>query len=425
MRSGGGVFPAALLLGLLLQYALGFVAREAMEDFYGTDMYGGAEATVQHKKEIKRVWPQQHELGCECGDGVLGCIDEDALCSCVGPTLLCDGHFDCPGGEDEHSCPPEECTEFRCSNGKCISKEELCDTFDNCGDQTDERFCNIPPLVQNCTGPDQFNCTNGDYCIPVIWRCDGDFDCHDKSDEADCPSTSCSFSYHMCGDGHCIERSWLCDGEPDCPDSSDEKFCNTVVQSTCSADHVACATEGRCVMKHYVCDGEDDCGDWSDEHNCNVTTCYLDDFRCESGMCIDAQWVCDGAYDCEGGEDEATCPHPSTGMQPEDCPPDFMWCYPQCIAPEWKCDGKNDCTDGSDEADCPVICEEEEFKCRSSMCIPRDDLCDGHQDCLHGDDEAHCLTAECTDLACSYMCTDTGDTCLCQPGYTLGPDNVT
>jgi len=33
------------------------------------------------------------------------------------------------------------CSEFRCSNGKCIDRELHCDTVDHCFDSSDERRC--------------------------------------------------------------------------------------------------------------------------------------------------------------------------------------------------------------------------------------------------------------------------------------------
>lgn len=39
----------------------------------------------------------------------------------------------------------------------------------------------------NCTNK-EFSCSNG-YCVPQTWKCDGDNDCRDNSDEHNCTST--------------------------------------------------------------------------------------------------------------------------------------------------------------------------------------------------------------------------------------------
>lgn len=62
------------------------------------------------------------------------------------------------------------------------------------------------------------------------WKCDGDEDCSDKSDEAGCVNvtsrqSTCSAKMFHCADGHCIQGHWRCDGEDDCPDGSDEQGC--------------------------------------------------------------------------------------------------------------------------------------------------------------------------------------------------------
>ena len=70
-----------------------------------------------------------------------------------------------------------------------------------------------------------FSCTSG-RCVPGDWRCDGDDDCGDNSDEQGCPSKSCSEREFRCLDGNCITGSWRCDGVSDCGDSSDEAGCS-------------------------------------------------------------------------------------------------------------------------------------------------------------------------------------------------------
>ena len=39
--------------------------------------------------------------------------------------------------------------------------------------------------------PNQFRCHNK-RCIPYVWRCDGDSDCGDDSDEQNCQQGSCA-----------------------------------------------------------------------------------------------------------------------------------------------------------------------------------------------------------------------------------------
>ncbi|EAT36300.1 AAEL011600-PA [Aedes aegypti] len=56
----------------------------------------------------------------------------------------CDGHTDCPNGEDED---PKDCficndEEFSCdNNNKCIHKSQKCDDVRDCDDGTDELNC--------------------------------------------------------------------------------------------------------------------------------------------------------------------------------------------------------------------------------------------------------------------------------------------
>lgn len=62
--------------------------------------------------------------------------------------------------------------EFTCASGRCISKNFVCNSEDDCGDSSDEVEC-----APSSCGPSEFQCGNSS-CIPSSWVCDDDVDCH-------------------------------------------------------------------------------------------------------------------------------------------------------------------------------------------------------------------------------------------------------
>ncbi|KAK2824813.1 hypothetical protein Q7C36_018740 [Tachysurus vachellii] len=152
-------------------------------------------------------------------------------------TAPCKGRASVCGGTDSFLCATGICVhrnwlcsekEFRCGTGRCVNTSLLCDSYDDCGDLSDEHNC-------KCDHVKEHQCGDG-RCVPLEWVCDGDHDCLDKSDEL-----NCSQGLLECKSGQCIPSAFRCDGEEDCKDGSDEENCTKQqFHGSCPPDQPSC-----------------------------------------------------------------------------------------------------------------------------------------------------------------------------------------
>ncbi|XP_016088355.1 low-density lipoprotein receptor-related protein 1 [Sinocyclocheilus grahami] len=381
-----------------------------------------------------RMYDAQQQLGsnaCRANNG--GCSSlclatpTGRSCACAEDQLL--------DPADNTSCkanpsyiPPPQCQpgEFACKNNRCIQDRWKCDGDNDCLDKSDE----TAELCHQHTCPaDRFKCQNN-RCIPMRWLCDGDNDCGNDEDES---NTTCSGTHKKdCGDSsdefNCPSKT-----DNDCGDNSDEAGCS----HSCSSAQFKC-NSGRCIPDYWTCDGDNDCGDYSDETHANCTNqatrppggCHTDEFQCRvDGLCIPLRWRCDGDTDCMDLSDEKNC-EGVTHM----CDPAVKFgCRDsaRCISKAWVCDGDSDCEDNSDEDNCEaLVCKLSHHVCANdtSICLPAEKLCDGKDDCPDGSDEKLCDLCSLDNGGCSHNCTvapGEGILCSCPLGMELGTDNKT
>uniref|UniRef100_G1TMS9 CD320 molecule n=1 Tax=Oryctolagus cuniculus TaxID=9986 RepID=G1TMS9_RABIT len=120
--------------------------------------------------------------------------------------------------------------------------------------------------------PSSFQCRASGYCVPLTWRCDGDPDCSDGSDEEECRIEPCTQN------GQCPPPPGLpcsCDNISDCPGGGHQGLHNCSRQP-CPAGEIRCSLGDACIPHTWRCDGHRDCPDSSDELGCEINETLQD-----------------------------------------------------------------------------------------------------------------------------------------------------
>ncbi|GAB6024603.1 hypothetical protein CHUAL_009749 [Chamberlinius hualienensis] len=317
---------------------------------------------------------------------------------------------------------------FQCHSGECVEVTHACDGVKQCIDGSDESDCgseSYSDVVDDYSFADELKELGNDLAQSL-------FDYQPSVESRAHPivkamKPQCPYGWFQCANKNCILMRWKCDGENDCGDNSDEESDCYVIAPQCQSTEYRCHDNSKCIDMSWVCDGRKDCSDGSDESPGCTKQEVCEGFQCKiNGECLAKRWHCDGVADCPDESDEHNCSSTNNYCNEADLKfycSDRSFCLPRQLV----CNGVKNCKDGSDEGD---QCDEK--TCEKTSCshscfqTPRKAYCYCPAGYQLGVDGIHCEDVdECVNQTCSHDCHNTigSYTCSCRDGYILHPKN--
>ncbi|KAK2101971.1 hypothetical protein P7K49_019638 [Saguinus oedipus] len=218
--------------------------------------------------------------------------------------------------------------QFQCKSGHCIPLRWRCDADADCMDGSDEEACStgaqsgqVKPGVREDTSLEQ----KSQLCGQMSWLYrGGNLVAHSQHSAVPCPHCgtiqpsvlalrTCPLDEFQCNNTLCKPLAWKCDGEDDCGDNSDENP-EECAQFVCPPNRpFRCKNDRVCLWIGRQCDGTDNCGDGTDEEDCEPPTAQTThckdkkEFLCRNRRCLSSSLRCNMFDDCGDGSDEEDC----------------------------------------------------------------------------------------------------------------------
>lgn len=188
----------------------------------------------------------------------------------------------------DESCEEDD---FECNNGKCISKDKVCNQHNDCADFSDEASCETEDSIELRLedGSDEHS---GRLEIKYLdeWGiiCDDDWDINDANVACKMlgyKSADSAYLSYTISDGdrdfflsnvnckgnetsllQCKRDPW---GNHNCK-AHEVVGIVCHVEKVCKNNEFTCSEGNKCIPNSFVCDGDNDCPDGSDEKKCKV-----------------------------------------------------------------------------------------------------------------------------------------------------------